>query len=136
VLRRPDLPGTVPGIRALDCEPGSDVYIAGTYHIEGRWFRSAVVRLKRRWFLQELPLCDLYDPLAWRVLVSGWLDSFGTLTRNVGTDCCDVWEVDDTPEVLVYGHSGAVAAVAWHPSQPHVLVSVDSVGQVRSHPAL
>ena len=49
-----------PQIRALDCMPGSDVFIAGTHR-------------------------------------------------------CDLWEVDDTPEVLVFGHSDEVYCAAFHP---------------------
>jgi hypothetical protein len=59
-----------------------------------------------------------------------WVNGSGSDAYVAGTDCCDVWEVDESPSVLVYGHSGAVAAVAWHPGQPSVLVSVDSEGQV------
>lgn len=47
-----------------------------------------------------------------------------------GTSCCDVWEVDADPEVLVHGHAGSVLCVACHPSKPHLLVSVDDKGHV------
>jgi microtubule-associated protein-like 6 len=32
-----------------------------------------------------------------------------------GTHRCDIWEVDDTPEVLIYGHQADVWGLATNP---------------------
>lgn len=35
-----------------------------------------------------------------------------------GTHRSDIWEIDDTPEVLIYGHSADLYGVAWDPTNP------------------
>ena len=35
-----------------------------------------------------------------------------------GTNRCDIWEVDETPRVLVYGHMAEVYSLAIHPTDP------------------
>ena len=35
-----------------------------------------------------------------------------------GTHRSDIWEIDETPEVLIYGHSADLYGVAWDPTNP------------------
>lgn len=37
---------------------------------------------------------------------------------------CDVWEVDESPDVLVYGHSGDAMMVSWNPAVPATFATV------------
>ena len=39
----------------------------------------------------------------------------------------DIWEVDDTPEVLIYGHSSDLYGVAWDPAHPTVFATASEV---------
>jgi hypothetical protein len=45
-----------------------------------------------------------------------------TLSR-AGTASCDVWEVDDTPRVLVPGQQGELWGLAMNPAYPHVFAT-------------
>ena len=40
-----------------------------------------------------------------------------------GTSKCDIWEGDEAPEPLIYGHNGSVTAVAWHPKKRNIFAS-------------
>ncbi|KAK3262979.1 hypothetical protein CYMTET_28194, partial [Cymbomonas tetramitiformis] len=62
-LKSPYQNCTAPALRALDCLPGSNVFIAGTNR-------------------------------------------------------CDIWEVDETPEVMIYGHSADLYGLAVNPVRP------------------
>ena len=41
-----------------------------------------------------------------------------------GSAACDLWEVDDTPEVLVHGQPGDLNGLAMNPAYPHVFATV------------
>jgi microtubule-associated protein-like 6 len=45
-----------------------------------------------------------------------------------GTHRSDIWEIDDTPEVLIYGHSADLYGVAWDPTNPTVFATASEVG--------
>ncbi|KAG1660540.1 hypothetical protein FOA52_003891 [Chlamydomonas sp. UWO 241] len=74
---RPDQLGVVspPALRALDCLPGSEVFIAGSGD-------------------------------------------------------CDLWEVVDTPEVLVQGANGSLNGLAMNPAYPHVFATLSEADTV------
>jgi hypothetical protein len=40
-----------------------------------------------------------------------------------GTGSCDIWEVDDTPEILVQGQEGDLWGLAMNPAYPHVFAT-------------
>lgn len=40
-----------------------------------------------------------------------------------GTHRSDIWEIDETPEVLIYGHSADLYGVAWDPTNPTVFAT-------------
>jgi len=76
-LLRPEQMGvvTLPALRALDCFPGSQVFVAGS-------------------------------------------------------GACNLWEVDDMPEVLVQGASGALNGLAMNPQFPHVFATLSEADTV------
>lgn len=47
-----------------------------------------------------------------------------------GTRHCDIWEVDDTPRILVEGHEEDVWRVAPHPTKPNIFASTCESGKV------
>ena len=47
-----------------------------------------------------------------------------------GTVHCDIWEVDDTPRVLVEGHEEDIWRVATHPTKPNIFASTCESGKV------
>ena len=53
-----------------------------------------------------------------------------------GTVHCDIWEVDDTPRVLVEGHEEDLWRVATHPTKPNIFASTCESGKVGDNPPL
>ncbi|KAK3276728.1 hypothetical protein CYMTET_15223 [Cymbomonas tetramitiformis] len=52
------------------------------------------------------------------------LDSLpGSDVFVAGSNKCDVWEVDETPEPLIFGHSADLYQVAWHPRFPEIFAT-------------
>jgi hypothetical protein len=49
----------------------------------------------------------------------------------VGTDGNDIWEVDDSPRLLIEGHVGDVYTVAPHPCDPHTFATACESDEVR-----
>ena len=47
-----------------------------------------------------------------------------------GTNRCDVWEVDETPSVVVDGHQGDVRALATHPKVSSLFVTASVTGRL------
>jgi len=48
-----------------------------------------------------------------------------------GTDGSDIWEVDDSPRVLVEGHEDEVWHIAVHPTKPNIFATACQSGKVR-----
>eukprot|EP00976_Prorocentrum_cordatum_P063427 1177083-Prorocentrum_minimum.AAC.3 len=47
-----------------------------------------------------------------------------------GTHSCDVWEVDRSPEPIIYGHAADVNAVCFHPQTPSWFVTASDTQRV------
>lgn len=47
-----------------------------------------------------------------------------------GTVHCDIWEVDETPRILVEGHEDDIWRVATHPTKPNIFASTCESGKV------
>ncbi|KAK3275930.1 hypothetical protein CYMTET_15970, partial [Cymbomonas tetramitiformis] len=59
------------------------------------------------------------------------LDSMpGSNTFIVGTDLCDIWEVDESPDVLIYGHTADLYSVCFHPTKPPIFMSASESSRV------
>ena len=48
----------------------------------------------------------------------------GSNQYMAGTSHCDIWEVDNDPSVLIYGHVADLYGCAFHPNQPHKFATV------------
>ncbi len=47
-----------------------------------------------------------------------------------GSSACDVWEVDETPEVLVQGAAGDLNGLAMNPAYPHVFATLSEADTI------
>ncbi len=50
--------------------------------------------------------------------------------RHAGTSACDLWEVDETPEILVYGQQGDLCSLATNSCYGHVYATVSDSEKV------
>ncbi|GAX81084.1 hypothetical protein CEUSTIGMA_g8518.t1 [Chlamydomonas eustigma] len=53
-----------------------------------------------------------------------------------GSSSCDLWEVDDTPEVLIQGQAGDLNGLAMNPAYPHVFATISEADTVAVFSAL
>lgn len=48
-----------------------------------------------------------------------------------GTSDCDVWEIDESPQILIEGQEEDMWRLATHPTKPNVFASTCESGRVR-----
>lgn len=48
----------------------------------------------------------------------------------VGTDGCDIWEVDQDPQLLIEGNVGNIYNVAVHPCDPRIFATAAESDEV------
>jgi WD40 repeat protein len=118
------------GVRCLHLKADSRILLSGGS--DGRVLPWAIEQLTGRSPEQGLitsEVCQLgapSNPPSIRALDSrAWSDVY-----VAGTHSSDVWEVDRTPEPVIYGHAGDVNAVCFHPSTPSWFVTASDTQRV------
>lgn len=120
---------TPPIFYGLDCYPGSNVFIAGTHRCASSGSSSSCARACAR----LRPLAPPARGPSARKRPRVPRCSLTLFFPGSAPHCrCDIWEVDESPDVLIYGHSGDAMAVSWNPANPAVFATV--ADSARRHP--
>mmetsp|Transcript_7472 Transcript_7472/g.24809 ORF Transcript_7472/g.24809 Transcript_7472/m.24809 type:complete len:915 (+) Transcript_7472:548-3292(+) len=121
-VTRPDGSQTFGGVRCLKLRSDGKVLLSGG--ADGfiiRWDVSSG-DLKDGAVLQAIAMKSPYaaaSPPMFRGLDS----RPGSDVFIAGTARCDIWEVDESPEVIIPGHSADLYCIAWHPLKPNIFAS-------------
>lgn len=94
------------------------------------WYHCCHVQPLVRPYAKRQAGCHPYHPFVIACLcrntsfsVDRSCDNFCAYSAVTGTGSCDVWEVDETPEVLVQGHASSLWGLAMNPAYPHVFAT-------------
>jgi len=128
LLKRPDGTKMYGGVRCLVLQSTSVLLSGGA---DGYVIKWDVSKGDLGPALQRLPLLrpDLMDKITPPGLRG--LDCFpGSEVFIAGTSSCDIWEVDDTPQLLIFGASGDLYGLAMNPKYPHVFAAITETDTV------
>ena len=126
VITRPDGSESFGGVRVLKLRANQKFLLSGGS--DGRILEFAVDQDRGGALGAQTRVWDIGTPGGSGVppMVRGLDCKPGDSRFIVGTARCDIWEVDDSPSVLVYGHSADVYGLAWHPDPSKMVYATAS----------